>query len=97
VPQDSARAASFYLQAAELGDPLAQFNVAQRYELGRGVSTNLTESWKWYELARAGGVADALRARQTVESRLTPEQLREARRALDQFRCHATEPKEHTP
>ena len=92
VPQDSAKAASYYQQAAELGDPLAQFNMAQRCELGRGVGTNLIESWKWYELAQSGGVADALRARQRLESRLTPAQLLEARLALKQFSRHSATP-----
>jgi localization factor PodJL len=86
VEQSSERAAGLYEQAALLGDSLAQFNVAQRYELGRGVAANLVESWKWYSLAAAGGVADAAGRRASVEARLSRSELVTARQQVAEFK-----------
>ncbi len=86
VAPDSQAAALFFRRAAELGDAYAQYNLARRYEEGHGVPRNLAEAWKWYQLANAGGVPDTLHARRSIEARLTAEQLRQARHAMEQFR-----------
>jgi cell division septation protein DedD len=44
---------------AEQGDPDAQFNLAQAYRLGRGVSTNLAAAQIWLERAAVQGHVDA--------------------------------------
>ncbi len=92
VAPDTQAAAGFFRRAAEFGDAYAQYNMARRCEEGHGVPKNLVEAWKWYELADAGGVADTLRARQSLASRLTVEQRREAQQAVEDFRRHAAKP-----
>jgi TPR repeat protein len=84
--RDTAAAAGYFQQAAELGDAYAQYNMARRCEEGHGVARNLVEAWKWYELANAGGVPDTLHARAAIASRLSGDQLREAHRAIEEFR-----------
>jgi hypothetical protein len=86
VGRDTETAVRYFRQAAELGDAYAQYNMARRCEEGHGVAKNLVEAWKWYELADRGGVPDVLHARKSIESRLTTEQLREARRAVEELR-----------
>jgi TPR repeat protein len=44
VPQDRAQAAAWYRNAAEQGDPKAQFNLGLMYRYGPGYSPNL-ERW----------------------------------------------------
>lgn len=85
VPEDSQKAAQYYGQAAELGDSYAQFNMAQRCELGRGVATNLVEAWKWYDLAGLGGVADAPKRKNALQSRMSGSELQQARQSVDAF------------
>jgi len=68
-----------------LGDAYAQYNIAQRWELGRGVTTNFVDAWKWYHLAALGGVADAREAKRSLETRMTAAQLLEARESAAAF------------
>ncbi len=42
------KAFKYYLYAAEMGVPEAQFNVANMYEFGDGVKRNLVQSVRWY-------------------------------------------------
>ena len=84
--RDIEAAAGCFRQAAELGDAYAQYNMARRCEEGHGVARNPVEAWKWYELANAGGVPDTLHARAAIASRLSGDQLREAHRAVEEFR-----------
>ena len=46
-------------KAASEGDPLALFEIGARYTDGRGVTTDLKEAARWYELAAARGFAPA--------------------------------------
>ena len=54
-----AASAKWYLPAAKLGDPLAQFKIGFLYEHGEGFDKNITESIKWYMLSANQGNADA--------------------------------------
>jgi len=46
-------------KAAGEGDPLALFEIGARYTEGRGVTADLKEAARWYELAAARGFAPA--------------------------------------
>jgi len=95
--RDTEAAAGYFRQAAELGDAYAQYNMARRCEEGHGVARNLVEAWKWYELANAGGVPDTLHARAAIASRLSGEQLRQARRAAEEFRQQSAVSSKRSP
>jgi localization factor PodJL len=45
--------------AAAKGDPAAEYEIAQRYAEGRGVSQNLTEAADWYDRAAKQGLPPA--------------------------------------
>ena len=87
--KDPKAAVRYFRQAAELGDAYAQYNLARRCEEGQGTATDLVEAWKWYELAISGGIASANDGKRALESRLTPQQLEQARRAVEEFRKQA--------
>ena len=48
VPQEFGEAAKWLREAAEHGDPAAQFNLGMLYETGQGVPQNYAEAVKWY-------------------------------------------------
>ena len=64
---DYAHAFQEYLALAQLGQPLAQFDVATMYHAGQGTPLNDTDAYAWATLAAANGeargkaLADALR------------------------------------
>jgi uncharacterized protein len=55
VTPDDARAAAWYLKAAQRGSASAQYNVAVFYQLGRGVERSDAEALKWHRAAAAQG------------------------------------------
>ena len=89
VTRDQQAAVRYFRQAAELGDAYAQYNLARRCEEGQGTATDLVEAWKWFELADSGGIASANDGKHVLESRITPQQLEQARRAVEEFRKQA--------
>jgi localization factor PodJL len=60
-PKNETSAAEWFKRAAELGLADSQFNIGQLYEVGRGVTQNSAEAYKWYLLASRSGT-DAQRA-----------------------------------
>jgi localization factor PodJL len=89
VTRDPQVAVRYFRQAAELGDAYAQYNLARRCEEGQGIAADLVEAWKWYQLAASGGIASANDGKLALESRLTPQQMEQARRAVEEFRKQA--------
>jgi myosin heavy subunit len=60
VPKpDDTEAAQLFLQAARAGLPTAQYNAGVCCEQGIGVTADMKEALKWYELASANGDKDA--------------------------------------
>lgn len=56
---DDAKAAKYYLQAANLGDKASQLITGNYYYLGKGVTQNYAEAMKWYNTATAGEDKDS--------------------------------------
>ena len=54
-----ASAAYEWKTAAEQGDGKSQFALGQIYETGRGVQRDLTQAYKWYQLAADNNIAGA--------------------------------------
>jgi len=92
VKLDQQAAIRYFRQAAEMGDGYAAYNLARRYEDGHGTPANPVEAWKWYSLAGAAGLDSANAGKRALEARLTPEQLEQARRALEEFRAKLAAP-----
>jgi len=60
VPINVAKAADWYLQAAEGGYPLAEYNLAVFYARGLGVGQDVTRAAFWYRRAAMQGVVQAM-------------------------------------
>ena len=59
VKKDSKQAFDYYLKAAKMGEPIAQTNVAWRYEKGKGVEKDISKAKYWYEKAAEQGDTDS--------------------------------------
>lgn len=67
VAQDDAEATKWYNLAAEQGLPMAQNNLAWQYWRGRGgIPLDLLRAHMLFNLAAAGGIADAASDREKV-------------------------------
>ena len=87
VQQDYAEAVKWYGRAAEQGNAHAQNNLGVMYENGRGVHRNHVQAHKWYNLAASGYPTSkqehrdtAVRNRERVASKLSPNELARAQR-----------------
>jgi TPR repeat protein len=83
---DDAEAAIWYRKAAEHGHDAAQYVLGSSYALGRGVPQDNIQALMWLNLSAAQGNSDALRNRDFVAFRMTPQQLAEARRLTDEWK-----------
>ena len=74
VPKDEQQAVVWYRKAAEQGDALAQNNLGVMYYNGQGVPKDEQSAYFWSLLASAQGNQNAVKTRDIVERRLSPEQ-----------------------
>jgi len=72
------------LTLAEQNDAVAQYYLSQRYAIGEGVEQDDVQAYKWALLAERNGVA-IFGSRQTLEQRMTPEQIQTAQALADMF------------
>jgi len=89
VLQNYAEAAKWYRLAAEQGMREAQFYLALMYAKGKGVPQNDVLAHMWWNIAGANGHTKGAELRDTIETRMTPEQIAEAQ-ALAR-RCMASD------
>jgi hypothetical protein len=91
VPQDYAAARGWYEKAAAQGYAMAQYNLGTLYFYGQGVPQNDVKTYMLWSLAAVRFVGDlqkqAANYRDTVASRMSPEQIAEAQRLAQQ--CQA--------
>ena len=98
VPQDYAEAARWFLRAAEQGHAQAQANLGMMLALGRGVDRDYVEALKWLNLAAARGNQSALKTRNTLLKRLSPEDIAEGQHRASVFvAAPAKSPSEGSP
>jgi TPR repeat protein/tRNA A-37 threonylcarbamoyl transferase component Bud32 len=86
VAQDDKEAARWFRQAADQGVGMAASVLAELCAKGRGVPRDLVEAYKW--LSVAGDQIEPTQVSVTLsdlESKLTPDQLAEARRRAKEF------------
>jgi len=77
VPKNEKLAFEWYLKAASNGNQYAQNNLGVAYEFGDGVVRNETLAYAWYNLAAAQGEKLAIKSRDRIEKRITPDQRAE--------------------
>ena len=59
LPKDYGQAAIWYRRAADQGEAIAQVNLGEMYETGRGVTKDFAQAANWYRRAADKGDADA--------------------------------------
>ncbi len=75
VHHDDVEAVKWYRKAAEQNHASAQFNLGLMYEYGWGVLQDLGTAYQWYYLAAAQGDEQALDRKNSLDKRMTPEDL----------------------
>ena len=68
----------WYERAAEQGDVGAQLFLADSYAYGYGVEPDIVQAYMWYQIAIEYWGPLAVRARDVVAERMSPEQIEEA-------------------
>ena len=76
---------------AEQGDAEAQFNLGAMYLLGHGVPQDYVQAHMWYSLAVANPLPGerhdlAIKSRDNVEAKMTPDQIAEAQRLASEWK-----------
>ena len=80
VPQDYKEAVKWYRLSAEQGDATSQFNLGTMYEVGQGVPQDYLLAHMWLNIAGSNGYEDAIKKRNILENKMTPQQIEEAQR-----------------
>ena len=80
VIQDYAEAVRWFKLAAAQGIGSAQYNLGAMYANGQGVTQNYARSHMWSNLAAAGGNTGAVKNRDIVAAKMTPQQIGEAQK-----------------
>ena len=87
VERDHQRAFDWYLRSAMKGHPGAQSGVGWYYELGLGMpAPDLVRAYMWYVLSAIGGDPDAAISQEEVIKKMTPSQIEQANRMIDDYR-----------
>ena len=80
VKQSYAQAVHWFKQAAERGFVEAQHNLGSMYGNGQGVIRDFVQAHMWFNLAARSGSEDSVKYRDTVEEKMTQEQVAQAQR-----------------
>ena len=94
IAKSDVDAVKWFRRAADQGMPFAQLNLGLMYAAGHGVPYDSVEAMKWLQLALfglpAGGArSDVARAMEDVSAKMTPDQLREAKLRVRNFKPKA--------
>ena len=60
---------------AERGKAVAQWSLGIMYERGRSVPQDYVQAYRWYTLAAAKGLKEAVKGRDLLEKNMTPAQI----------------------
>jgi TPR repeat protein len=103
VEKDTIKAARLYRLAADQGFPGAQMNLGNMYARGEGVARDPVQAFLWYSSAAASFPPQEKKPRDMVLANLgelvasmTPEQIAEARLALQTWRPGSDPPRCHS-
>ena len=78
IAPDYKEAAIWLGKAAERGNSSAQIALGRMYEYGQSLPTDYVQAYKLYLLAGAAGNESAATNKESVETKMTPEQIQEA-------------------
>jgi TPR repeat protein len=82
--QDFKEALKWYRKAADQDHPTAQYNLATMYSKGQGVGADPVQAHMWADLAcqsaKGSELAEAVKLRDALESRLTAAQVAQSKR-----------------
>src|SRR5712692_10079865 len=76
-------------QAASTGDAEMQFELGELYEFGFGLQQNYIPALAWYILASEQGNQKAIKRRDALKSRMTPQEIAEAQSQAQLLRKQA--------
>jgi TPR repeat protein len=86
--QDFTRAKTWLTRAAMKGDAVSERHVGQIYAAGLGVPRDQIEAYAWYENAAVNGDRFAMRLRDELVGRMTPDEIAKAQtRAKELWRA----------
>jgi TPR repeat protein len=85
VPKDEEEGLDLLQRAAESGSPEAQFLMGEHAYAHGGDSANFVDAYVWYSLAEGNGYSRCKKVLEQLNSRMTPEQLSQAKARLQQF------------
>lgn len=86
VGQNLRTAASWFQKAADRGYASAQYQLGVLYTEGRGVKRDDVQAYMWLKLAEAKGRTDATSVLTVLTTRMSPEQIGNARRLAEDWR-----------
>jgi hypothetical protein len=84
LQRDPTQAVYWYKMAADQNFITAQNNLGIMYAQGNGVEKDNIEAYKWLTLA-GQRITNAMMFRQSIEKSMTPEQIEEARKRVEEF------------
>jgi TPR repeat protein len=99
VLRDDGEAAKWYQKSADQGFGHAQFRLGTLYEAGFGVAKDYVQADTWYTIAASAEKItatereEAIRWRDSIEKRMNPEQIAEAKRRAQEWKP-STSPRE---
>lgn len=84
VQRDPTQAVYWYKIAAEQNFSTAQNNLGIMYAQGNGVEKDTIEAYKWLTIA-GQRITNAIMFRQSIEKNMTPDQIENARKRIEEF------------
>ena len=90
--QDYAEAYKQFATLADHGDDDSMYMLGYLYTEGKGVRQDYIQAHKWFNLAAAGGVGEALASRNHVESRMTAAQVAKAQQLARDWKPRQSKP-----
>jgi TonB family protein len=89
IPRDETKGMALLERAARSGHAQAQFQMGERIYGDGNHSGNYVDAYVWYAVAQRSGAAEAEAKVTELESRMTPDQLSEARKRLESWQSTA--------
>jgi TPR repeat protein len=80
------KASGIFAEHARRGNDTAQIELGFMYAIGEGIPEDKVQAYKWLSVAAASGNDVAGVLLDTLERRMTPDQIEEAKRLASQFR-----------
>lgn len=90
-------AARWFKEAAAFGLNDSQFNLAIMYDSGLGLSRDAKEAFKWFSIAAGAGDDEAARRRDSLRSKLSPQELADAEAEIGRWRPRSAEQSVNDP